>query len=199
MPITLAQIASHCDSLGLKTTIPPDQSVELGIRFGTRSYIDSDGDHSLLIICKLDEDGRYLEVYAPQALNSSKCKYKAALFSCMLHITFMTRHLQLEHDPEDGEVRFAIDLPVADGTVTAEQLEIMIRFIVICLEEYYPVLKHAMETGKIDYSLRWQPASEEPAPPPSLPPELQALLDQVGGLDKLEALVEAQRKEGKKS
>ena len=42
------------------------------------------------------------------------------------------------------------------------------------------------------------PPSSEPAPSPALPPELQALLDKVGGLDKLEALVESQRKDGTK-
>ena len=198
MPITLSEIRSHCEQLGFKVTVPPGQSVELGIRFSTHSYIDADGDHSLLLICKLADDGTYLEVFAPNALNSSKCKYKAALFSAMLYVNFMTRYLQLEHDVEDGEIRASVDFPVADGTVTKEQLEIMIRVIALCLEEYYPVLKHAMETGKIDFSLSWQPPSSTPAPPPSVPPELQALLDKVGGLDKLEALVESQRMNGKK-
>ncbi len=198
MPITLSEIQSHCEALGYKAMVPPDQDVELGLRFATRSYVNGDGDHSLLIVCRLDDDGSYLEVYAPNALNTSNCKYKAASFACMLQLTFLTRHLQLEHDPEDGEVRFAIDFPVADGSVTQSQFEMMLRCIIICLEEYYPVFKHAMETGKVDHSLRWQPPSSEPAPSPALPPELQALLDKVGGLDKLEALVESQRKDGTK-
>jgi hypothetical protein len=157
MPATIGQIKKHLDTLGVKYMSAQGDEPECGMRFSTSSYADPNGDRSLLIICRLSDDGHYLELYAPNALNTSDCKYKAALFSAMLQLALQTKHVQLEHDPDDGEIRFAIDYPVCDGTVTAKQIDRMIFVLIGVLEQYYPVLRHAMDTGKIDWTKRWKP------------------------------------------
>lgn len=200
MAITLKEIIAHVESLGFTYMPGLREESEIGLRFGTDSYVDSDGDHSLLIVCALSEEGRYLEVFAPSAYTTANCKYKAAMFACMLQAAFMTKHLQLEHDPEDGEVRLAVDMPVADGTVTAEQLRAMIFTIILSLEEFHPVFVHAMTTGKVDFGLCWKRKPQPSAPAaaePALSPDLQELISKVGGLDNLEALVAAQRSKGR--
>ncbi len=156
MPVTIGEIKQHLDALGVKYMNPSRDEPECGIRFSTASYANCDGDHSLLLICRLSDDGQYLELSAPNALNTSNCRYKAALFSAMLQIALLTKHVQLEHDPKDGEVRFAIDYPVCDGTVTAAQVDRMIHVLIGILEQYYPVLRHAMDSGKIDWTKRWK-------------------------------------------
>lgn len=199
MAISLKEIIAHVESLGFRYMPGLRADSEVALRFGTESYVDTDGDHSLLLVCAVSDEGRYLEVFAPAAYTTANCKYKAAMFACMLQVAFMTKHLQLEHDPEDGEVRLAVDMPVVDGTVTAEQLRAMISTIILSLEEWHPVFVHAMTTGKVDFGLSWkrEPPPSAPAPAaPALSPALLELISKVGGLDNLEALVAAQRSAG---
>ena len=139
MAITLKEIIAHVESLGFKHMPGPRENSEICLRFATESYVNTDGDHSLLIVCAISDEGRYLEVFAPAAYTTANCKYKAAMFACMLKAAFMTKHLQLEHDPDDGEVRLAVDMPVLDGTVTADQLCALILAITLSLESFHPV------------------------------------------------------------
>ena len=200
MAITLKEIIAHVESLGFTHMPGLRENSEICLRFATESYVNTDGDHSLLIVCAISDEGRYLEVFAPAAYTTANCKYKAAMFACMLKAAFMTKHLQLEHDPDDGEVRLAVDMPVLDGTVTADQLCALILAITLSLESFHPVFAHAMSTGKIDFGLSWErePEAEAPAPAaPTLSPELQELISKVGGLDNLEALVATERSKGR--
>lgn len=157
MPVTIGQIKKHLDTLGVKYMNAQGDEPECAMRFATSSYADRDGNHSLLVVCRLGDEGQYLELYTPNALNTSDCRYKSALFSAMLQLSLMTKHVQLEHDPDDGEIRFAIDYPVCDGTVTAKQLDRMLFVLIGVLEQYFPVLRCAMDTGKIDWTKRWKP------------------------------------------
>lgn len=199
MPITIPELIAHTEELGFKIIVPPDRDTDFGLRFATSSYLNPEGEHSLLLICQVADDGRYLEVFAPGALNAASCKYKGALFATMVQLSFMTKHLQIEHDPSDGEIRLAVDLPVVDGTVTARQLSAMIHCLIHCLEEYYPVLRHAMDTGRIDFGRAWKPPEAPATEPPPIPPELQALIDKAGGIENLEAIVDGHRKARERS
>ena len=201
MPVTLKELAAYIEEANINHGFPEEYPHQILLKFTTLSYTDTRGDHSLILGCAVSEDGGYLEIYASQAYSTTTCKYKSALFASMLQVAYMTKYLQLEHDQSDGEVRLAIDMPVLDGAVTKSQLLTMIFTLVALLEEYHPVFVHAMSTGKIDFDLAWAPESEaddeEAAPTsPALSPDLQALIAKVGGLDKLEALVAAQRAAG---
>lgn len=193
MAITLSDLTSLVSDLGFRATVPDGQDTECGLHFATESYADPAGDRSLLVVCRLDDDGEYLELLTPFAYSTAKCKYKAALFACMLQICFKTRHLQLEHDPSDGEIRFAVDIRLCDAMLTARQLGFMLTCLIRCIEEYHPVLVHAMDTGKIDFSLAWRPKESAPEPPETQDPALEELIAKVGGLDNLEALVARER------
>lgn len=96
-----------------------------------------------------------------RACNLQDCKYKAAVLSVLTQIAFPTRGLRCESDPEDGEVRHAVDSWVLDNTLTQSQLDVMARIIIELLEEYDPVVRLAIETGRVDLSLANKP---EPAP-----------------------------------
>lgn len=197
MAITLKEMVGKLEEIGYRVMVPENQSVECGLRFGTESYVNPEGDQSLLLICRISEDGGYLEIFAPQVYIASSCKYKTALFATMLHVAYMTKHLQLEYDPSDGEVRFAVDIPVCDGTVTTQQFYSMIRCITAVMEEYHPVFARAMETGKIDMSLAWRPKEAEPETPAQpktpMPAELATLLEKLGGFEAVERLIAEQK------
>jgi hypothetical protein len=209
MPITIDEIKRHLDQLGVRhqTPDPAESGVHAcGAYFTTESYVDTEGDHALLVMFAVSEDGDYLEVYAPMAMDASSCKHKGALFGAMLHVAFMTKHVQLEYDADDGEVRFAIDLPVCDGTVTTEQVSCMTHVLVRMLEQYYPVFKLAMDTGKVDFSKRWAPEAREEAEEEaataeadSEPIDLEALVESMGGIDKLEEALRELRSQGGKT
>jgi hypothetical protein len=196
MPITLKELTARLEEIGYSVMVPDGQDTECGLRFATESYINPEGEHSVLVICKISEDGSYLELFTPNAYDSRNCKFKAALFASMLQVAYMTKHLQLEHDPSDGEVRFAVDIPVCDGSVTTRQLYSMVRCLTCIVEEYHPVFTHAMETGKIDLSRVWKPKeptqTPEAAAKPPMPPEMAALLEKFG-LEGVEKLLAEQR------
>jgi hypothetical protein len=203
MTVTLDQIKQHLDELGMRHMVPESKELarlQCAARFATQSYADSDGDHSLLVIFAISEDGEYLEVFSPMAMDASNCKHKGALFAAMLQVAFMTKHVQLEYDADDGEIRFAVDIPVCDGVVTPMQLSCIVHMLVGVMEEYYPVFKHAMETGKVDFSKRWEPESdadeEAGSDDAGDTAKLEALIESMGGIDKLEEALRAMRARG---
>lgn len=206
MPVTIDQLKQHLDTLELRHMTPDSEEfarLQCAARFGTRSYVDTGGDGSLLVIFAVSEDGEYLEVFAPMAMDASSCKHKGALFAAMLHVAFLTKHVQLEYDADDGEIRFAVDIPVCDGEVTAMQISCMIHMLVGVLEEYYPVFKHAMDTGKVDFTKRWTPddgeGGESEGADAAVSADFEALVESMGGIDKLEeALKELRARGGKK-
>ena len=59
--------------------------------------------------------------------------------------------MQYGYDPSDGEVVYSTDMWVADGTITEEQLFCMLRQLVSTLDDFHPVVLHAMETGEVDF------------------------------------------------
>jgi len=157
MPITRSELVSLCKSLGLNPSVPEGDDSELGLFFETQSFVNREGENAALIICRTLYNGEYVAAVAPDALNTTECKYKGALFAAMAEIGLRTKYVQLVHDPSDGEIRLEVEVPVVDGTLTANQLEVMIYSVLGNLETFYPVLKHAMETGKIDFSRSWNP------------------------------------------
>jgi hypothetical protein len=123
--------------------------------------------------------------------NLTNCKFKGATLAALAEIAFRTRSLQCEYDSQDGEVRYSVDTWVLDNTLTVEQLEMMVRIAVELLEEYEPVVRCAMETGRVDFDLAVKPQEEPPqGSPPALPPEIAELVAKAGGLEALREAVE---------
>jgi hypothetical protein len=191
MPITHPELVEKLKSLELNVMVPPDQAVEAGIRFETDRYRNSEGAASLLVVCRIGEDGEYLEIFAPRAYEARNCRFKGALFAALLEVSFRTKSVQAEYDPSDGEIRFACDFPVEDATVTPRQLLRLLRNLLGVIEDFHPVLHHAFETGKVDMSRLPKPSTESPPPP-----ELLGLLEELGGIDELKRIVSERRGQG---
>jgi hypothetical protein len=191
MPIDIATLHERLESIGINVQVPPDAEAaqsQRGLVFGTDRYRNIDGEPSLLVVATIAENGRYLEFYAPMAFNARECRHKGALFAAAMHVAMRTKHLQCEYDPADGEVRFAIDVPVCDGDVTAEQLEAMVRGIVTAIDLYAPVFVHVMETGRLDLSLAEPKQEAEP-----ISGELAELLQAIGGIEALREIAAERR------
>jgi hypothetical protein len=191
MPVTIAHIHEQLESLKLKVLSSSDPEVvayERAVIFSTDSYVNPEGENKLLIVVKLSQDGEYLEVVAPSAYAVRECKFKGAVFAAFLHFTYMTKYVQFEYDPEDGEIRLSADFPVCDGTITALQLEPLLHSICATLEQFHPVIVRAMATGRVDMAL-----ATRNEPTPQLPEEIAKLIEQIGGVDELRKLAESKR------
>jgi hypothetical protein len=197
MPITLPELAAHLQAIGLKHKVEPEHN-RVALGFGTSQYVDLEGDKQVLVFVSIAAEGQYVEVVIPRAYNLGNCKYKGATLAALAEIAFRTRSLQCEYDPQDGEVRYSVDAWVLDNTLTRAQLEMMVRTAVQLLEEYEPVVRCAMDTGRVDFNLAVKPAEEAPeGAPGALPPEIAELIAKAGGLDALRAAVEQAQDRGR--
>lgn len=188
MPITLPELCKHLDTIGWKYEKHPERDLA-ALYFGTTHFINHEGKKSVAIFVEIEAEGRYVQALVPGAYNLANCKFKGATLAALSELAFRTRSLQCEYDPTDGEVRYTIDTWVLDNTLTTHQVNIMVRMLVEFLEEFDPVIRCAMETGKVDFALANKPAGESDEPPP-LPPEIAELLAKAGGIEGLRAAVE---------
>lgn len=199
MPTSIPEVMRHFEGIGCEVMLAPDREDECGLSLQTDSYVHPGGEKILFIACRVEDEGRYLELFVPSVYRSRDCRYRSAFFAALMQVSLMTKYLQVEHDPADGEVRFSVDLPVMDATLTREQLHVMTTCLYQVCEQYHPVLVHAMETGKVDFGRRWSPEAAVPpielAKPP-LPPELVELIAKMGGIAAVESLLARHRPTG---
>lgn len=45
----------------------------------------------------------------------------------------------------------AVEFPIEDGTITVKQLERCIKGLVGLIDDFYPILKRALDTGVVDF------------------------------------------------
>ena len=199
MPISHPEIVELVKKIGWKHEVQADGKFVL-LGFGLTHHVDLDGDKHVMIGIECHNDGAYVQVAAQRVYNLANCKYKGATLAALAELAFRTRSLQCEYDPTDGEVRYAVDTWVLDNTLTANQLEMMVRILVDLLEEYEPVIRTAMDTGKVDFELankRTEPTDDSNAPAP-LPPEIAELLARAGGVEGLREALELAEQAKKK-
>jgi hypothetical protein len=64
-----------------------------------------------------------------------------------LQISWETKMVQFEYDPDDGEVRAIIEFPIEDSTLTRKQLMRCIFGITGILEKHHEQIMDAMRSG----------------------------------------------------
>ena len=190
MPITLAEICKHLDTIDWNYRVDEERGQAM-IGSATTHYVNLAGEKSVAIWITVDAEGAFVEVVLPRVYNLTDCKFKGPVLAVLSEIAFRTRSLQCEYDSSDGEVRYTVDTWVLDNTLTARQLQFMVLIAVDLLEQYEPVVRHAMTTGKVDFGLAVKREEPQAADgPATLPPEIAELLTKAGGLEGLRAAVE---------
>lgn len=148
MAMTLHEVQTMFDQLGIK--YEQKGLSRLLFAFKTSTYLSPEGDPGVMLVLQLDEDGEYLKLFAPEAFKLQGAHSDAFLRACMM-IQWQTKMVQFEFDATDGEIRPIVEFPLEDGKVTLKQLNRCMGAIVGILEEYYPVLRKAVDSGTIDF------------------------------------------------
>lgn len=146
MPTTLREIAGFLDEFGLQHDVRDEH---LLIPFGTDAYRDPDGEASLLLAIRLEEDGRYFKLFAPNAFRAVG-EFTDAFLRAAAIVQWKTKLVQFEFDEDDGEVRPIVEFPLEDAPLTRLQLDRCIRGLVQLLEVYATPLRTALATGVVD-------------------------------------------------
>jgi len=101
----------------------------------------------LNVVVMLEEEGRFLKVFAPKLFVYTDGPFKLALMQTMLFTSWETKMLQWEYDPIDGEVRAMIEFPIEDATLTEAQFFRAFDGLVQLVNTCYPRLKSVIASG----------------------------------------------------
>lgn len=146
MPTTLQEIAGFLDDSGLRHDLRDEH---LLIPFETDAYRNPDGEPTLLLAIRLEEDGRYFKLFAPTAFRAVG-EFRDAFLRAAAIVQWKTKLVQFEFDEDDGEVRPIVEFPLEDAPLTRRQLDRCIRGLVQLLEVYATPLRTALVTGVVD-------------------------------------------------
>lgn len=149
MAATIEQITGFLDAEGLRYRVE-DGVIRTG--FHTSTYRDVDGDPGINIVIaleKMDGDGEFLKVIAPNIYSYPDGPHKAALFQLLLMISWNTKMMQYEYDIRDGEVRAIMEFPIADSTLTKRQLLYCLHGLASLADENHEAVVNAMTKGEL--------------------------------------------------
>ncbi len=148
MPTSIEEIETYFREEGLKFTLAEDY---LRTSFITDNYRDLDGDPSVFLVIKLEEDGEYFKLIAPHLYHCGGTPSDDAAFRALLEVSWKTKLIQFEYDEADGEIRGIVEFPIEDSTLTRRQLMRCVNGIVRIIDEYHPVVERAFATGVVDF------------------------------------------------
>jgi hypothetical protein len=189
MPVSLPDVEAHLVSMGYEPKVAGPGHFVIGGR--TNVYCDQDGDPHAYFQVRVDEDGEYVRVFASCVYDLTDCKHKCATLAALAGISYRQRSVQCGYDSEDGEVCYSLDTWVLDGTLTQIQLARMISLLAATLDGYDPVVRHAMQTGEVDFSREAESRSARSSTgDEAKSEELAELLERIGGMEGLRTIVE---------
>lgn len=145
MAITLAQLEAMLDEGELKYSLDNDY---VRVNFATEVYRDQDGDGNLFLVLRLDEDGEFLKIMAPNLYRYPLDGPNVALvFRTLLGVSWRSKMLKMNYDERDGEIRATVEIPVEDGSITTRQLFRGINGLVQIVDEYHIAISAAIAGG----------------------------------------------------
>lgn len=159
MGSTLEQIGEFLATEDLNYRIDTDRDV-IVTGFGTKNYIDDDGDKNLGMIIQLEENGEFLKIFTPKCYSILEETNRAALMQTLLMVSWKTKMIQFEYDDSDGEVRAIIEYPLEDANLTRRQLLRSVQSLVQIVDKYHPVMYKALREGVIEFEASENPLEE---------------------------------------
>ena len=118
--------------------------------FKTDNYVNKDGRKSLRIVIELVEGGEFIKFMAPLAYNMPKDAssfHKMALFQTLLQVSWQTKMVQFEYDPDDGEIRANIEFPLMDAPLTLRQMRRCLMALANIIDDQHDKIAAAIRCG----------------------------------------------------
>jgi hypothetical protein len=118
--------------------------------FRTDHYENKDGRKSLRIIIELVENGQFIKFMAPHAYvmpKQASSFHKMALFQTLLQISWQTKMVQFEYDPDDGEIRANIEFPLMDAQLTRAQMSRCLMALANIIDDHHLQITDAINSG----------------------------------------------------
>lgn len=193
MPTTLQQLTGFLDEFELSYDANEEhQGIAIGFTFpeDSTTYRDRDGDAHVQLLIRLVENGELVAILAPQAWNVETCPHKAAVFEALVALQARFKLLRFDYDPDDGEIRPNVELPLEDSTLTSKQFHRLMYAVIIGVNQLDAVVRHAMETGEVRLDLVQDGPTE--TGDQGIDDEthrLESLAARAGGIDALERLL----------
>lgn len=111
--------------------------------------VQAENVERFLIVIKLNEGGKFLQVYAPQLLQVKNQVYQGVLFKMMAVLSWEYKLLRLQYDPTDGEVQASMELPLIDAELTEQQFNFCLDTLIqIVDQEAMPRMLTILATGE---------------------------------------------------
>ena len=184
MAMTPSQLGALLKKVGVNAEFNEEDQYFV-FSLGTEVFKDQEGDNCLLMAIDIWEDGEFLQFICPRLYNVKDCPHKAAVFEAALVMAWRTKSLGYEYHPDSGELRAVFELPLEDAQLTERQLGRILKMVYDLVEAYDPVIRSAIATGKIDMELA---GSKRPDPEAAKNREVEDLIAELGGVDKLREL-----------
>lgn len=141
----LATLEAYLTEEGLKYSVHGDY---IRTSFATDVYKDQDGDSSVFIIARLDEDGEYFKLLAPNLYNyPPEGPDRSEVFRVLLGVCWRSKLIKFEYDERDGEIRAIIEFPLEDAILTKRQFLRCLNGLVQIVDEYHSAIASAMAGG----------------------------------------------------
>ena len=164
MAITLEEIGVYLKAKEFNFQLDTEKEVIIsGMSDGTEKG-------ALLIRCKEDGEMFSLEMEPLNDDNSpwdipKDHQYAHLILPQLLYANYNTKFGTWEYDPTDGDIKYTIEIPVQDGTITQKQFERILSGVDTAFE-YQAKFKHIYNTGTM-------PPEEDASA------ELQKMLEQM--------------------
>ena len=198
MPTTIQQVTGFLDESELTYDVKEEYEA-IGIGFSldesSTTYRDPDGDANVQLVIRVAEEGEFVAVLAPQAWNVAACPHKAAVFEALVALQARFKLLRFDYDPQDGEIRPNVELPLEDSSLSSKQFYRLMHAVIIGVQRLDRVIRHAMETGTVCLDLMNEEEGSS-SDDDQLDDDdkafletLEGLAEEAGGIDALERLL----------
>jgi hypothetical protein len=144
---SLDEIEGYLQEMGLRYALPDDDPDTALTAFVTQFYRAPDGSDQLFLVIRVEEEGRYLKVFAPDAFRIPAEHLDPFLRACAM-IHYRTKLIQFEWDADAGLIPI-VEFPLEDAQLTRRQLERCLRGLTALLDEYHDVLTEIARTGEV--------------------------------------------------
>lgn len=189
MPTTIEQLKAFLDEYDLKYQVDEDRDAILlgfGIDPDSTTFRDRDGDPHVRLVIQVLEDGEFLGVFSPQAWNVDGSPHKAAVFEALVAIQARYKMLRFDYDASDGEIRPNMELALEDSELTSRQFHRMIQGLMLAIQRFDGVIRHALTTGEVSFASVEGQAHVPPSSPEIA--RLRELAAEAGGIEDLERI-----------